>query len=277
MWFDAADDGTSATEVRPTGNLGVELPVGPVIVASHGGFVARPPSFVERYGNRGAFIGDPSLRPESAFTADAGARITRRLGPVRLHAEAAGFATWADDLITFVYAGANGRAKATNIGQARMLGVEGAVRAAAFGVEARASYTGLDTANESACRYEGTRCIRPPLPGRPMHDFVADVSWTHGPVRLRYGVDLVAGMLADVTEQVEVPLRVFHGAGARLAVPKVRGLSLTFDVRNLFDLRVVDYVGALGPVRAPVGDLFDYPLPGRRVLLSARWTTDAGQ
>ena len=254
MWVDTADDGTSATEERPTGNLGVELPIGPLIVASHGGFVARPPSFLERYGNRGAFIGDPRLKPESAFTADAGARATRRLGPVRVHAEAAGFATWAEDLITFVYAGANGRAKATNIGRARLFGIESELRLAAFGFEARASHTALATANESECRFEGTTCIRPPLPGRPAHDFIGDLSWTRGPVRLRYGVDAVAGILADVTANIEVPLRVFHGAGVRVAVPQVPGLSLTLDVRNIFDFRVVEYPGALGRVRAPAGD-----------------------
>ncbi len=275
MWLDTSDDGTSTSEQRPSGNVGVEFPLGPVMLASHAGYVTRPPSFVERYGNRGAFIGDPDLKPESAVTTDAGARVTRRLGPLRLHAELAGFATWADDLITYVYAGATGRAKATNIGHARLLGIESELRASAFGFEARASHTALGTANESECRYEGTRCVRPPLPGRPAHDFVADLAYSRGPVRVRYGVDLVAGILADVTAAVEVPTRVLHGAGIRVAVPNVPGLSVTLDMRNIFDLRVVEYAGALGPVRAPIGDLYDYPLPGRRVLLSVRWTTDA--
>ncbi len=275
MWLDSADDGTSRVEQRPTGHVGVELPIGPVIVATHGGFVARPPSFVERYGNRGAFIGDPGLKPESATTVDLGARITRRLGRLQLHAETATFATWAEDLITYVYAGATGRARATNIGRARLFGIESAVRAVAFGFEARVSYTGLATANESACRYVGTECVRPPLPGRPAHDFVADLAFSRGPVRVRYGLDLVEGILTDTTDNIEVPLRVFHGAGVRVAIPGVRGLSTTFDVRNIFDLRVAEYPGALGgPVRAPVGDQFEYPLPGRRVLVSVRWTTD---
>jgi hypothetical protein len=273
-WVDTSEDGKSATEARPTGNLGVEASLGPVLVASHAGFVARPPSFVERYGNRGAFIENPDLVPESAFTTDVGGRLSRRLGPVRLHAEVAAFGTWAKDLITLVYRGALQRARAENIGRARLLGLEGELRAAAFGFETRVSYTGLATANESDCRYEGPRCIRPSLPGRPAHDFVADVAFSRGPVRVRYGVDLVAGILVDAKDNVEVPLRVFHGAGIRVAVPGVPGLSLALDVRNLFDLRVVEYPGFVGPVRAPVGDLYDYPLPGRRVLVSARWTTD---
>src|SRR5262249_25288323 len=148
----------------------IEIPVGPALLASHGGFVARPPSFVERYGNRGGVIGDPDLVSESAFTADAGAGVTKRVGNVGPHAGGSGFATWAEDLITFVWVGANGRAKATNIGHARLLGVESEIRAAAFGFEGRASHTGLSTANESECRFELGRCLRPPLPGRPTQD-----------------------------------------------------------------------------------------------------------
>ena len=47
------------------------------------------------------------------------------------------------------------------------------------------------------------------------------------------------------------------------------------DIRNLFDLRAVSYRGALGPVRAPIGDAFEYPLPGRTVLVTARYAVPA--
>ena len=55
----------------------------PVTLAAHAGATARPPSFVELYGDRGAFLGDPILLPESAWTVDAGARTSRRSGPAR--------------------------------------------------------------------------------------------------------------------------------------------------------------------------------------------------
>lgn len=277
-WIDASEIGPTRSERRPTGHVGIELPVGPVVAASHAGFVARPPSFVERFGNRGGFLGEPALRPESAFTVDAGGRASRRLGPVRLHVEAAGFATWADDLITFVYVGWQRLARATNIGRARVFGVEALARASAFGFDARVSHTALATANGSECDYVAGRCERPPLVGRPAHDFVADLAWERGPVRLRYGVDVVSGIRADQKGDIVVPPRALHGAGVRVAVPRAPGLSLTLDVRNLFDLRVADYAGA--PINGvpqtypgPIGDAFDYPLPGRRVLLSVRWTT----
>jgi hypothetical protein len=274
-WVDSAE-GAAGThdEQRPTGHLGVELPVGPVLVAAHGGFVARPPSFLERYGNRGGFVGDPGLASESAVAIDGGARLTRRLGPVRLHVEAAAFGTWARDLITFVYVGRSGRAKAINIGRARLVGVESAIDVGAFGFELRASHTGFASANESECRFVGHTCTRPQLPGRPAHDLVVDLSYGRGPLRVRYGVDAVSGIRIGTDNDIEVPPRVLHGAGARLAVPGVPGLGHALDVRNLFDLRVVDYVGATGPFRAGIGDLFDYPLPGRSVLLSARWTSE---
>ena len=59
-----------------------------------------------------------------------------------------------------------------------------------------------------------------------------------------------------------------------MKVPPVRGLSFSFDVRNLFDERVGRYPNSLGGTDPyPIGDLFEYPLPGRRFLATARWMT----
>lgn len=268
LWHDSADDGTSANETRPTAHGGIEQGIGPVVLASHVGVLARPASFVERYGNRGFFIGDPTLRPESATTVDAGARTSTKLGPLKLHAELAGFATWATDLIVFVPRGAKGAAKATNIGEARILGIESLVQAAALDFDLRVTHTALSTANESEVG-------RPPLPGRPEHDVFFDLGWERGPVRLRYGFDVVLGMRASQSGDVPVPDRTIHQAGVRVKVPPVRGLSLSFDVRNLFDERIGRYPNSVGGTDPyPIGDLFEYPLPGRRVLATARWVSE---
>lgn len=276
-WFDGSETGESSSYLRPTGNLGVEAPVGPVTLASHAGIASRPASFVERFGNRGFFIGDPDLRPESAFTVDAGGAIDRRWGPLTLHAEAAGFMTWAEDLITYVAVGAYGRQKATNIGAARFYGVEALVRASLWGFEVRLSETALATVNESACRYTvGGSCERPDLPGRPAHDLVFDLAYGYGPARIRYGFDLVSGTHTDLEGRPEsiVPARLLHSAGAYLDVPGAPGLSAALELRNLLDTRVAEYPGAFGPVRAPIGDIYNYPLPGRRFMISLRWVTD---
>ena len=273
-WHDATDDPTivDATELHPNGHVGSEVALGHFAIAAHAGAVARPPSFVERYGNRGAFVGDPRLRPESAFTSDAGVRFADSLGPVRLEIDLVGFSTWADDLIVFVYIGAAGRAKATNIGRARLVGGEASLRARAGGFDLRASYTGLATANLAECNYTSGACDRPALPGRPAHDVVGDVVYAIGPVSVRWGVDVLAGITTDLTGSVGVPARMLHSAGARFDVPRARGLRLALDVRNLFDARVATYEGALGPAREPIGDLYQYPLPGRSFLLSVRWS-----
>lgn len=275
-WVDTGAGSSTETTFRPTGNVGLERTWQHARLASHAGAVARPPSFVERFGNRGAFIGDPDLRPESAVTVDAGGAVSKRAGAWGLEAEAAAFATWATDLITFVPQGAYGRARATNIGRAVVAGAESQARLRMpLGFELLASYTLVTTRNLAACGPTAGTCERPQLPGRPTHDAVVDLAFSRGGLRLRYGLDVVAGMTSDLSGATPVPDRALHGAGARWSVPGAPGLTVAVDVRNLFDLRAVSYRGALGPVRAPIGDAFEYPLPGRTVLVTARYAVPA--
>jgi hypothetical protein len=281
-WSDTSDDPslTPHSELRPTGHLGTQVRVGPVTLLAHGGAVARPPSFVELFGDRGEFIGNPSLRPESAWTIDAGGRVaSKRSAPLRGRAEVALFGTWANDLIVFVPQGAYGQALATNIGSARILGIEAEAAASALGFELRVAYTGMTTENDSQCAATAgtlaptTGCARPPLPGRPANDLVADLTYTLGTVRARWGLDAVTGMIADQVGTVLVPARVLNSAGLRFDVPGVRGLRLAVDVRNVFDERTTTYDGPLGPVHEPIGDAYEYPIPGRTFLASVRWAT----
>lgn len=279
FWHDASDDpslatATSGTEGHPTGHLGTELTAGPVTFAAHGGALARPASFIERYGSRGTFLGDPTLETETAWVADLGARTSWKRGAFRGHFELTGFSTWADNLITFLPVGAFARFKATNVGRAQMLGSEADLAAFLGDFALRAAYTYLHTANESQCSNDPDGCARPPLPGRPEHDLVSDVSYRAGPLTLRYGVDVVSGMFVDEKGSIPVPTRLLSSAGARFDVPRVPGLRLALDVHNLFDLRTGQYDGALGPVTLPIGDSYDYPIPGRSLLFSVRYVTE---
>ena len=267
--FSNTSAGGRSGQVFPTGHVGVEAPLEWVTLAAHAGRTARPPSFVELYGDRGAFLGDPALVPESAWTIDAGARGGRRVDAVAATVEVDGFATWADDLITFVPQGAYGRAKATNIGTARFAGVELDARLRAGPLELRGAYTGLLTENDSACEPVVGPCVHPPLPGRPANDLVADLIGYAGPASVRVGVDAVTGMVADVSGGIGVPARILASAGARVDV--ARGVRLAIDGRNLFDQRTGTYQGALGPVHEPIGDYYEYPLPGRSLLVSVRF------
>ena len=81
----------------------------------------------------------------------------------------------------------------------------------------------------------------------------------------------MSGMIADRVGTVLVPPRVLNSAGVRLEVPGVPGLRLALDLRNVFDVRTATYEGALGPVHEPIGDAYEYPIPGRSFLASVRW------
>jgi len=277
---DAAKAGSNAiapavgTDVRPTGHVGTEVLVGPVTLSAHGGALARPASFVERYGD-GAILANPTLRSESAVTVDAGARYAAKTHGWKVQAELDGFATHADDLITLVTEGALNHLKAENIASARIFGLETSLSARGYGFDLRATYTGLLTFNDdpSICL---TCTTRPPLPGRPGDDFVGDVAYTWGPVRVRYGLDVVAHLFTDEGGATAVPDRILQSTGVRVAVPWVRTLRLAFDVSNLFDVRSGLTPGFDGlTTRVPVGDQFDYPLPGRTLLFTARWSPGA--
>jgi outer membrane receptor protein involved in Fe transport len=197
------------------------------------------------------------------------------------------FATWATDLITFVPQGAEGREIATNIGRARILGLELGAHGEVGPFFARVAYTLLSSENLSACAapvgsmITTTRgpCDRPPLPGRPADDLVSDAGVHVGPARVRYGVDVVSGEYVDTVANVSIPARVLQSTGASLDVPRVPGLRVAIDVRNLFDVRTGLYVGgfaqgAQAPLTPePIGDAYLYPLPGRSLMGTIRYET----
>ncbi|MFO0667279.1 MAG: TonB-dependent receptor [Polyangiaceae bacterium] len=274
QWIDRSEE-TSVYDVLPTAHAGAEVRAGKFSFAAHGGAVARPPSFLERYGNRGAFLGDPKLAPERAFAVDMGGHAELGRGARRLEGDVVLFGTFARDLITFVPEGAYGRARASNIGRARILGIEASLFAKYEILESRVSYTWMDARNLSDCDSSATgECSAPPLPGRPESDLAWDLAYVVGPFRARYGIDFVSGIRADRTGALPVPERLLQSVGLRYSFPKRIGLELTFDIKNIGDLRYASFRGLTGPVLAPIGDAFDFPLPGRSFLLTLRYTHD---
>jgi vitamin B12 transporter len=257
---------SAGPQVRPTGHVGTEVQVGPAVLSAHGGAIARPPSFVELYGSPGGIIPNTTLVGESAWTVDAGGRIASPRGPVHAQAELVGFATWARDLIVFEPKGYLQLLQAENIGTARLYGVEASAGAWGYGFDVRFAYTGLVTFDDSIAG-------SPPLPLRPANDLVADAGYSLGPLRVRYGVDAVTGTYYDDHASILVPPRVLQSTGARLDVPGVRGLRVGLEIRNLFDVRTAVYPGFSGPQALPIGDQYNYPLPGRSFLVTARWTS----
>ena len=71
-----------------------------------------------------------------------------------------------------------------------------------------------------------------------------------------------------------LPARIFHGVGGAIDLGE-SGVRIGADVENLFDLRVLAVRSALlGSIEEPVSDFIGYPLPGRTVWISARFSRD---
>lgn len=264
-----APEDRKATDIVPSGHLGVSYRMADALtISSHLGFLRRFPSFAELYGDRGSLVGDPRLRIERAFSADLGFQGDVLVGRVALGYEVVGFIADQRDLITFLPLG-RGTFRASNIGMALLAGVESSASLVAKNLRTTVSYTYLFTENRS----DDPLSYGQPLPGRPLHDFSYDASYRLGPVRLRYGVDAVAGTTVDAAGTIVVPPRLFHGAGLSLDVPRSAGLTIGLEVQNLFDVRVMRVPSPLtnNLVALPVSDFLGFPLPGRSFWVSARF------
>jgi outer membrane receptor protein involved in Fe transport len=187
-----------------------------------------------------------------------------------LRYEAVGFVTYAQDLIVFLPLGQS-TFRASNVDSALLAGAELSATFTVAGVVLSAAYTLLATENRSDDPLTRGR----PLPGRPMHDLTYDAAYRFGPVRIRYGVDAVAGTTVDTAATIVLPPRIFHGASVLVDVPFARGLSAGLEVQNLFDQRTLYVPSRLSraSVAIPVSDFLGFPLPGRTIWFSARFRT----
>ncbi len=274
------DDATGAllgggvsTDVIPSGHVGASYRVSEAaVISAHLGMLRRLPSFAELYGDRGSLIGDPRLRIERGYSADLGVQGDVRTGGVSFGYEVAGFVTDARDLILFLPLGRS-TFRASNVGAALLAGAEGSARLVTKNLVTSLSYTFLFTENQS----DDFLAYGRPLPGRPIHDFSYDAAYRIGPVRLRYGIDAVAGTTVDTAATIVVPARIFHGAGLSLDVPRVSSrfssLRIGLEVQNLFDVRVMRVYspGARDFVAVPVSDFLGFPLPGRSFWATLRF------
>ncbi|MFT3774278.1 MAG: TonB-dependent receptor [Minicystis sp.] len=250
-------------DLSPTGHLGASFRIADAAILSiHGGALARPPSFSELFGNGASLLANPKLRKERAFSADLG--LAGDIGDDHLGFgyEVVGFVSAARDLILFQPFG-RATFRAENVERALLGGAEVTTSFTARKLRMQASYTLLLARDETSGR---------PLPGRPRHDLAYDASYRFGPARVRYGVDLVSGVLVD--GQLPLPPRIFHSTGVALEIPFVPGLRAAVDVQNLFDQRIlwVPSTAAGGPVPYPVSDFLGYPLPGRTVWGTLRFS-----
>jgi vitamin B12 transporter len=126
---EATSPRATGCEVEPTGRGGVLGEIDGFAVYANGGRYARPPSLGELYGASIVVRGNPRLRPEVGWSADAGVRwLVRRpdgghMSRRQWWVDAAIFSRWAEELVSFVRS-SEGFVQPVNLRSAQVRGVE---------------------------------------------------------------------------------------------------------------------------------------------------------
>lgn len=208
----------------------------------------RLPTFLELFGNVGSVTGNAALVPEEGVNRDVGVAVmlSRAAFARSVSAEVSYFDNDVDNLILF-FPNSMQTSRPTNIGAARIRGVETSVSAAmSDALDLAAGYTYMHTEDTSGIpHYRGND-----LPSRPAHDLFASMSWTLRALRTTYEYQYLGANFMDRANLRVAGERSLHALIFVLRTP-VDGLALTVEGRNLTDQRATDVAG--------------FPLPGRSV------------
>ena len=255
--------------LEPAAGLGARVDPAPwLTLRANATTSVRSPTFEELVGNSGSVQGNATLSPERAIGGDVGATIAVD----RARAMAAVYWQEVADLVQFVQTSQR-TARATNIGRARLRGLEVSASVRPWDwLRGRVSLGALDAENLSSIPSQHGKRV----PGRPAFDLSAAVDAQAGPVGLGADVDVAAGNALDPANLQEAPARAFVGTVA--TVTPVAGVTLALSIRNVLDHKVADValhpppLGGRREVPEAVSDYGGFPLPGRTVLLTLRWT-----
>jgi outer membrane receptor protein involved in Fe transport len=265
-------DKTTLITAMPRGGI-LWRPLPMLALKANAGRYLRPPDFTELFGDRGSIVGNPELQPERGTQLDVGARVLLD-GPVNAIIEVAGFHNRSDNLIAFVQ-NSQTTMRPINLGQAELKGIEAAARLVFFGfISSHTSATRTWSENQSQTKaYRGNQ-----LPGVPEWEVHQSTSLTLGDwARAGHSLSFTDGNYWDRTNWYRSAPRTIHGVFARVR-PIKNGPELEMEVRNLFDHMVARVPrNPLDPedtavVLQGLDDFHGYPLAGRTVLFSLRWT-----
>jgi iron complex outermembrane receptor protein len=242
------------SDVEPTGRATIRYEVARWLAlrAAVGRFV-RFPTLLELFGDGAFVLPHPLLKPERAWAGDAGGTLAATSRLLRASLEAAFFGRAVDD--TIVYLPSSRAAAASNIGPARMLGVElrGAAAIGSF-LAARVDYSFVDARELTGAGGQ--------IPGRPQHQLTLHADVKRAPFGVWYELEYVDRLYRDPANDAWIPSRTLHAIGASF---DHKWIQLTVELRNLADLRVVQLPAAGTTVPYPLVDYFNYPLPGRAI------------
>jgi outer membrane cobalamin receptor len=219
--------------------------VGGLVARANAAIRHRMPTLFELFGDRGAVLGNPGLRPERLDGWDAGLTLSAH----RASAEASFYRTDARDLIVFIQ-NSQYTSVAQNISAARLQGIELSGSAGWHALTATANGTWQDTHDRSGVPFWTNR----ELPGRPPYEAFTRLEARRRSVRGFYEFQYTSGNFLDRANLAPVAPRRLHNAGVTWEWSRHR-LQLTAEAKNLGDDRVQDVAG--------------YPLPGRALALSA--------
>jgi vitamin B12 transporter len=241
----------------------VRWDVGPVALSATGGASGRPPDLLELFGDRGAQVGNPDLRPERGWGADVGVAAHGRA-----RAELVGFWSQVEDLVVWIPT-PQGVARPQNVDRTRTVGLEGTAGVDGEAGAATLSATVLDARRvDPDPTYDGRR-----LPRVPLAEAVLAGHVDPGPLELGADVSATSATFADPANLVPEAPRLLLGATLRAApAPSWR---LELDVRNAAGARSArvprdPLVDDGTTTRRALEDFGGYPLPGRTVTLSLR-------
>lgn len=250
-----------------------------IAVKASAGRYVRLPTLVELFGNRGAIIGSPDLRPERGPSTDVGVvwAPAKGLGGVdRILVEASAFGTRSRDTIAFV-SSVGYVARAMNVAASQTYGAELVASArVARALAVTANYTRLVTEQLS----EEVSFSNKALPRQPAHAVYARIEAMHEIYRHRTSLWLDGSWQSttylDQANLMSVPARSLAGIGTRVEI--AGGVSASVRVDNLFDVRVQNV--PLDPAPRPdltstpmaLADVAGFPLPGRTLYLALDWS-----
>lgn len=209
----------------------------------------RNPTFSELFGDRGTIVGNPQLSPERAINFDVGLAYRRKeQSPIGVDIGATYFRHRITDLIQFLQT-SQFTVRAQNLTKALIQGME--VSAKASWKERLGTYTSYTFQHaKDAGSLPATSGKY--LPGRPRHELASGIIWTEPwskwfSTRLSAELNYLSGNYLDTQNLLSLEDRMLLSLA--LATIFLKGITLSFSVKNLLDDRISDLVG--------------YPLPGR--------------
>lgn len=267
----AAGEASSWSGLLPRGTLAVQVHEG-LLVRAQAGATFRAPTLTELYGDRGAVVGNPNLRPERASAVELTLLGRSPARPFRVEAELAGFVRWARDLVVYVQ-NSQRTMVPQSFGRARVMGVE-----AALGLQLGPyvhSRTGL-TLQDPRNRVDDPAVFGRLLPSTPRSQFDQQTTISYGErVVVSHQLHHLGATFYDATNWLIAAPRWLHDLHLRVR-PWVVGPELELSLLNLTNVRTHE-VGidplqpGAGTMPTAVTDLVGYPLPGRTVMGSIVW------